>query len=171
MTCFAAIDFETADNQRDSACSVAVVLVQSGKIINQTHHLIRPPRSYFLHTRVHGITWEDCCNEPHFGGIWPTIEQLLKKADFLVAHNAPFDRSVLEACCAAHKIRPPAKDFVCTLKIAREIWRLNPAKLPDVCQYLGIQLKHHDALSDAHACARIAIAAETAGCSLVDFAQ
>jgi DNA polymerase-3 subunit epsilon len=53
--------------------------------------------------------------------------------------------------------------FVCTVQVAREVWDIRPTKLPDVCGHLGLSLKHHSANSDAEACARILIAARTAG--------
>ena len=49
--------------------------------------------------------------------------------------------------------------FLCTVKLARATWNLYPTKLPDVCRHLGLDLDHHDAASDANACARIVVAA------------
>jgi DNA polymerase-3 subunit epsilon len=45
------------------------------------------------------------------------------------------------------------------MQVARQTWGVRPTKLPDVCRFLGIPLKHHDALSDAEAAARIVLAA------------
>ncbi|BDW77150.1 hypothetical protein BFINE_29450 [Bacteroides finegoldii DSM 17565] len=42
MRNFAAIDFETANGKRTSICSVGVVIVKEGKIINKIYRLIRP---------------------------------------------------------------------------------------------------------------------------------
>jgi DNA polymerase-3 subunit epsilon len=171
MTCFAAIDFETADNGRDSACSVAVVLVEGGRIIDQLSALIRPPRRTFLFTHIHGLTWKHCCEQPDFAGIWPQLAPLLARAELLVAHNAPFDKGVLNACCATHGLPNPGKPFACTVRIARAVWNVYPTKLPDVCRHLNIALKHHDALSDAQACAGIALAALRQGVALKPFAR
>ncbi|WP_029008082.1 3'-5' exonuclease [Azospirillum halopraeferens] len=159
MTAFAAIDFETADQGRDSACSVAVVLVENGRITERLQRLIRPPRSRFLFTHIHGLRWEDCCEAPDFAGVWPDLAPLLARATLLVAHNAPFDKGVLHACCTAHRLPTPRHRFACTVQIARAAWGVYPTKLPDVCRHLRIALKHHDALSDASACAEIALAA------------
>ncbi len=159
MTHFAAIDFETADNGRDSACSVGVVRVRDGRIAGTFDRLIRPPRERFIHTPIHGLTWNDVRNSPSFGEMWPDLREFIDGVEFLVAHNAPFDRSVLYACCEAAAIEPPAQEFRCTVQIARASWNLPSASLPSVCEHLGIPLDHHDALSDAKACARIAIQA------------
>jgi DNA polymerase-3 subunit epsilon len=84
---------------------------------------------------------------------------VLDGAAFLAAHNAPFDRRVLAACCAAAGLPAPGMPFRCTVQIARRRWGLKPNDLPSVCRRLGIGLIHHDPASDAEACARIVIAA------------
>jgi hypothetical protein len=48
--CFVALDFETADQGRDSACSIALVRVERQVIVHREHHLIRPPRRNFAFT-------------------------------------------------------------------------------------------------------------------------
>lgn len=159
MTNFAAIDFETADYHSDSACSVGVVHVTGNRIVERYHRLIRPPRRKFVFTYIHGLTWNDVRDSPSFGELWPELQHLLDRADFLVAHNASFDSRVLAACCKRAGIRPPRYKFRCTVSMARNMWKLRSAKLPVVCQHLGIALKHHDALSDAEACAKIAMRA------------
>lgn len=156
---FVAIDFETADYGRDSACAVGLVRVEHGQIVDRTVRLIRPPRPHFIFTYIHGITWPMVVREPAFGEVWPSLVPLLDGVEFLAAHNASFDRSVLSACCAAAGVSAPALEFQCTVRLARQVWNLRPANLPAVCSHLGIALKHHDAGSDAEACARIVIAA------------
>lgn len=159
---FAAIDFETADYGPDSACAVAVVRVRGGRIVARECRLIRPPRREFVFTYIHGITWTDVRNQPSFAGVWPDLAPLLEGVDYVAAHNAPFDRNVLHACCADAGLRPPSLPFTCTVRLARDVWGIYPTKLPDVCRHLGIPLRHHDAASDAEACARIVIAAARA---------
>jgi DNA polymerase III subunit epsilon len=152
---FAAIDFETADYGRDSACAIAVVVVDSGEIIYKGCSFIRPPRSDFVFSYLHGITWEDVAGQPSFKEFWPKLQPLFKDVDFIAAHNASFDRSVLRACCTDCGVAAPESRFLCTMKLARRLWNLYPTKLPDVCRHLNISLHHHDAASDALACAKI----------------
>ncbi|MDE0418096.1 MAG: 3'-5' exonuclease [bacterium] len=159
MSPICAIAFETADPGRDSACAVGAVLVRQGRIADRYQQLIRPPRRSFEFTYVHGLTWADVRDSPAFGDMWPDLRKFVDDAGFLVAHNAGFDRSVLEACCAAADVAPPELAFHCTVQMARRTWNLPSASLPAVCRHLGIPLNHHDALSDAEACARIAIEA------------
>lgn len=166
---FVAIDFETANPQRDSACSVALVRVEGGRVTERHARLIRPlpkglhgsPRDLF-HPRlveIHGIRWNDVRNQQPFREVWMELAPVLEGARFLVAHNAPFDRSVLEQSCQAAGLRAPDLPFVCTVQLTRECWDLPSARLPVVARALGLPLEHHDPLSDATACAHIAIAA------------
>jgi DNA polymerase-3 subunit epsilon len=156
---FVAIDFETADRGSDSACAVALVRVEGLKIVERRACLLRPPRRRFLFTYVHGITWEDVAEVAPFAEAWPELRRLLSGTAFLAAHNAWFDRSVLNACCHAAGLVPPSLPFACTMQLARRTWGIFPAKLPDVCAHLGFPLRHHDPASDAEACARIVIEA------------
>ncbi len=159
MSTFVAIDFETANRSRESACSIGMVRVEQGQIVQREHYLIRPHQPEFEFTYIHGIRWKDVAKEPTFGERWPEIEVVLKGTEFIAAHNASFDRGVLNACCDIYGIQRPQQDFLCTVQLARKTWKLHPTKLPNVCEYLGLELKHHHALSDAEACAQIVIAA------------
>ena len=152
---FLAIDFETADYGRDSACAVGLVRVEDGEITDADSYLIRPPRKGFVFTYIHGITWDDVKAERTFGQLWRAIAPKFDGVDFLAAHNAGFDRGVLQACCTAAGIEPPRVPFRCTMRLARSLWGIRPTTLPDVCRRFQIPLRHHDAASDTLACARI----------------
>jgi len=166
---FTAIDFETADYGADSACALALVHVEGVAIVGRDLFMIRPPRSRFAFTHIHGIAWAHVRGEPSFAEHWPEIAAKLARATFLAAHNASFDRGVLAACCGVAGVAPPALSFHCTVQLARRAWRsrgLTRANLPAVCEHLGISLNHHDPASDAEACARIVIAARREGIGL-----
>ena len=47
MKNFAAIDFETANQQRTSICSVGIVIVRDGEIVDSYYSLIKPEPEYF----------------------------------------------------------------------------------------------------------------------------
>jgi DNA polymerase III subunit epsilon len=154
---FVAIDFETADFGRDSACAVALIRVENGEIIRRVFSLVRPPRRQFTMTRIHGISWHHVADQPTFREVWPRLNPILAGASFLVAHNASFDRSVLDTCCRVGGLQSPTLPFQCTMTLARREWNLRPTRLPDVCAYLNVKLQHHDPRSDAEACAAIMV--------------
>ena len=160
---FVALDFETANRSRDSACSISVVRVEKGRIVKTFSRLIRPPSMEFEFTYIHGITARDVKNAPTYASLHDEILELMDGADFVAAHNASFDRSVMNALCQRWSLAVPKLSWECTVKLARKEWGLHPTKLPDVCRHLGIPLKHHDATSDATACAHIVLAARSLG--------
>ncbi|MEX2647428.1 MAG: 3'-5' exonuclease [Alphaproteobacteria bacterium] len=159
MSRYVAIDFETADHGADSACAVGLALVDGGRVTDTAYHLIRPPRRRFAFTYIHGLTWDDVADAPTFAELWPRIADFLARGQAFAAHNASFDRTVLRACCAAAGVAIPRKPFVCTVRLARAAWNVRPTRLPDVCRHLAIALDHHNAASDARACAEILAAA------------
>ena len=160
---FCAIDFETANYPRASACAVALVRVRSGKIDDTLYSLIMPPEEMPIlrsFTAIHGISMKDVAGAPDFAALWPAMERFIGD-DFLVAHNAPFDRGVLAACFDYYQIDFPVPRFECTVVASRRSWpSLANHKLNTVSEHLGIELDHHQALSDAVACARIYIEAK-----------
>ncbi len=156
---FLAIDFETADFGRDSACAVGLVRVRDGVIVKRDYFLIRPPRREFVFSYLHGISWDDVKEQPSFRELWPSIAPLFSGIDFFVAHNASFDEGVLHACCRSSGIVVPEIPFQCTMLLARRLWNIHPTTLPNVCRYFDIPLNHHNAASDTEACAEIMIRA------------
>lgn len=166
MITFVAIDFETADTGKDSACAIGLVKVRGNAVAGEAYHLIRPPRPSMVFEYLHGISWSQVADKPTFHELWPELEAFMRDANFLVAHNAPFDRSVLTACCEKHALVPPQIPFLCTVKLARQVWRIYPTKLPNVCSHLNIPLNHHHAASDSLACAEIVIRAASGGADL-----
>jgi DNA polymerase-3 subunit epsilon len=163
-----AIDFETAEYAAESACAVALVAVVDGKISAKKSALIRPPRSKFVFSRIHGITWDDVKNGPDFDEVWAAFGHVHADADFFVAHNASFDKRVLDACLTRARKKKSSVPFACTMKVARRQWDIRPTSLPHVCSKLKISLKHHDAESDALASASIAMRAINEGFSIAD---
>ncbi len=159
---FCAIDFETACPQRASACAVALVKVRDGKLVDQYYTLIKPPYGMEIlpnFTSIHGIRVRDVAYSPTFADAWPLMRDFIG-SDYLVAHNSSFDKSVLKYCLAYYDIDFPLPSFSCTVQCARKAWpMLMNHKLDTVSRYLGIQLKHHEALSDSLACAKIYLAA------------
>ncbi len=152
-----ALDFETADHGADSACAVGLAKVRNGEVVDTFYSLIRPPRRRILFSWVHGITWEQVRNSPAFVELWPQLATFLADTESLVAHNAPFDRRVLYACCEAAQIQPPGLPFICTLREARRRLALPSYKLNVLCEHCGIPLRHHHAGADALAAARLFI--------------
>ena len=161
MTDFAAIDFETANEQRSSVCSVGVVIVRGGEIVDRFYSLIHPEPEYYqwFCQRVHGLSEEDTEDAPVFPYVWEKIATLIEGLP-LVAHNSPFDEGCLKEVFRVYRMDYPDYRFLDTLAVSRRVYgrRLPDHQLQTVAAACGYDLtRHHHALADAEACAYIAM--------------
>lgn len=159
---FVALDVETANRQRGSICAIGLAVVRCGTITETYSWLCRPPEplNYFdpYNICVHGIRPQDVIEQP------PFRERLSQALDIIcdrpvIAHNAAFDISALRHSCDADELMWPSMTYGCTLVWSRRELDLINYRLPLVAGELGIPFRrHHDALEDATACARILLA-------------
>ncbi len=161
MTDFAAIDFETANRERTSVCSVGVVVMRGGEIVDTFYSLIRPRPNYYsaFTTAVHGLTYHDTVEAPDFAAVWGEVAPRIEGLP-LVAHNAPFDAGCLRAALELYGLPWPGYEFHCTCSASRRRFgrQLPNPQLHTVSAACGFDLRrHHHALADAEACARIAM--------------
>ena len=160
MKDFAAIDFETANYSHTSVCSVGIVIVKNGEIVDTFYSLIKPEPNYYNYwcTQVHGLTHKDTDSAPLFPDVWKQIEPKIQGLP-LVAHNKAFDESCLRAVFRCYQMDYPEYSFFCTCIASRRHFgkSLPNHQLHVVAEACGFQLKnHHHALADAEACAWIA---------------
>ena len=161
MNDFAAIDFETANECRSSVCSVGVVIVRDGRIVDSFYSLIRPEPDYhqWFCQQVHGLTAEDTNKAPVFPYVWEKIAPMIEGLP-LVAHNSHFDEGCLKAVHQVYQMDYPDYTFYDTCAASRKHFgqHLPDHQLQTVAAACGYDLKlHHHALADAEACAHIAI--------------
>ena len=150
MDSFTAIDFETAQGYRWSICQVGLVRVENGIITKELDILVQPPDNYYWtnFTAIHGISAKDTVSSPTFNLIWDKIAPYIVSQN-VIAHNGfGFDFPVLNKTLEYYGIMPPEYNKFCTYKIYRD-------NLASLCSKYGISLNHHDALSDAKACAEL----------------
>lgn len=155
------IDFETASSAYYSACSIGIVLIRDGIIVDKLHYLIQPPENYFEKTNIelHGITPEQTINTHIFPEVWENIKTFFDGSSYIAAHNANFDMTVLKATLDYYNIQQPDFLFMCSIPISglniptgENIERTLEAR----CAYYDIPLPaHHNALCDAEACANL----------------
>lgn len=156
---FVAIDFETATQHMHSACAVGIVTVEHGEITEEYHTMIRPPENYYHYTniRIHGIDGRQTWDKGTFADYYPEIYERLA-GKIVVAHNEAFDRSVLKSCIGHYNLSAKGlllhREWECTVKRSRSLGYY-PNKLSDCCARHNIDLQHHEALSDARACAKL----------------
>ncbi len=154
-----ALDFETANEQRASACAVGIARVSAGRVVDRRSWLVRPAELRFsgINVSIHGITEDDVRGAPTFDRLWPELKPILSQGT-VIAHNAGFDMSVLRHTLNLYRIPFPPIRYLCTVTLSRLTWpRLSNHKLNTVADHLGLSLKHHDAEDDAVACAGISL--------------
>lgn len=160
MKDFAAIDFETANSERTSVCSVGVVVVRNGEITERFYSLIQPEPNYYNYrcSQVHGLCREDTDDAPVFPEVWERIEPLIEGLP-LVAHNRAFDENCLKSVFACYQMTYPDYEFYCTLHASRLVLPgLDNHRLHTVARACGYcPENHHHALADAETCAAIAL--------------
>ena len=162
---FTAIDFETANRSLASACALGVVRVRDGQVVDTRYSLIRPPAGHDAfeagNIRIHGIRPADVRNAPTFDRLWQWLCENIAADDpdaTLVAHNAVFDTGVIRAANAACGGEPRPWDYTCTLRLSRAAYTLRSYALPSASRAAGAEVQdHHNALSDALACAGIVL--------------
>ena len=153
------LDFETASERRDSACQLGLVRVERGLVVARRCWLIKPPENRFTFTYLHGIDALTVAQAPSFAQVWRELAPYVA-GNVLAAHNASFDMGVLRATLGCYGIQTPAFSYLDSQQVARRMWpQLPNHKLNTVADYLGLELVHHDAASDAEACAGILLAA------------
>lgn len=161
MINFTAIDFETANGFRGSACAIGAIKVRNGAVAATHYSLLQPPAGYDRfdprNVAIHGITPDDVATAPGFAAHFPHLQDFVG-GDVLVAHNAGFDIGVIESGLEVSQLPIPRLDFACTLSLSRKNYQLASHALPSAAAEAGFILdNHHNALEDAKAAAAIVV--------------
>lgn len=154
-----ALDFETATSERSSACSLGIAVIEGDAVTDSVGWLIQPPYNVYdgRNISVHRITPSMTEDAPTFADVYPELLRYLE-GQRIIAHWAAFDVSVLRAAIGLYHLPMPATRYVCSCRMAQRAFpALHNHQLPTVCEHCGIALEHHDAVSDAHAAALVAL--------------
>lgn len=158
---FTAVDFETANFRRGSACAIGLVRVEDGVIVDEYYSLLKPDPFEFnyINTGIHGIKADDCANAKSFNQIWEDIRPWLDD-QIVVAHQYHFEKSVFRELFSSYNISCSIKNYLCTCRFSEAFFYQEKSfQLPHLCYSLfGKVIDHHHALEDARACAEVAIA-------------
>jgi len=157
---FVTIDFETAKYSRESACSVGLVKYLDGKPAETYYSLIRPPKLYIRpdFTEIHGLTVDDVKDAPTFIELWDSAIKPFIGNFPLVAHNAPFDMSVLWAVLEWYGLEIPGLSYFCTRSLAHRTWPgLESYALTSLAENFKIHYNAHNALDDAMTCGKLVL--------------
>jgi DNA polymerase-3 subunit epsilon len=159
---FTAIDFETASPERSSVCAVGLARVRDGIVTATMSFLVKPPTGLdsfsFHNVEKHGITADTVSDAAEWPDAFAAVAKFVGD-DPLVAHNAPFDRSVMYSACDWFDLDRPENNWHDTIPLARRTLTLASYSLPFVARELGLaERDHHDAGQDAIQAALVALA-------------
>lgn len=155
-----AIDFETASEERGSACSVGLAWIEAGEVVRVEERLIRPQTMRFspFNIQIHGIRPEDVEDAPEFPEVMDEFADDFAGAT-MIAHNAAFDFSVWRSALDNYRQPYPELSYLCSVKMAQRLWPdLGSHRLNSLAAHLGISFMHHNAADDARVCALATIA-------------
>lgn len=156
---FVAIDFETANEARASACAVGVAVIRGCEVVASGSSLINSETSFSPYNKmIHGLDEADVAAAPTFPELWPDLSRLLS-GQLVVAHHAPFDVSVLRATAARYSLPGPEFAIYCSRRLAKATWpKAESYSLGWLAPAVGIEFDHHVAGEDAIACGLLATA-------------
>ncbi len=158
----AGLDFETANGKRGSICAVGCAMLEDGAVTERREWLVCPHKGYRWmrpdFTKIHGLSYWDVCDCMEFPAVWPELQRMLLEADCVVIHNAPFDLGHLRCVLALYELPSVEFDYVDSLDLSRRLFPdMESHSLDAMAGRFGISFRHHDALEDAEACARIIV--------------
>ena len=166
-----AFDVETPNCANDRISAIGVTVVEDGAIRAEYDTLVDPQARFDrFNMALTGITPDLVAGKPTFPELWRRLGPLMD-GGLLVAHNAPFDLSVLAKCLRDYHITwRPTVPYLCTCQMSRRLLpQLPNHKLDTLCRYLDLELDHHHAGSDSRACGEILLHCLAAGDSVEPF--
>lgn len=154
---FVSIDFETPNSKHDSICSLGITVVENNCIVSCENYLVNPEASFSaFNTKLHGISRADVKDAPTFPIVWDKIKKYFNRYP-VVAHNAAFEKRVLEKLFKRYDIISPIITFYCTQRIAEfNFGDLGHFTLDFLCEKFNVKLQnHHCSKDDSRAAAEL----------------
>ena len=160
---FVAIDLETANADMSSICQIGIARF-NGAILEEEWKTYVDPEDYFdaVNVSIHGIDETVVAGAPTFRKVVNTVNGML--GNRVVVTHTHFDRVALHQATRKYQTQQPQCTWLDSAMVARRAWQecaYSGYGLGNVCKLIGYEFKHHDALEDAKAAAKILLAAMT----------
>jgi DNA polymerase-3 subunit epsilon len=158
---FVAIDVETANADMASICQIGVAKYNNGILVEEWSSLVNPEDYFdFINIDIHGITEEDVEGKPTFPEIFNQLGSLLN--DAICVSHTHFDRVSISRALTKYGLPNYDTTWLDSARVARRTWEefaWGGYGLANICNKIGYQFKHHDALEDAKASGHVLLAA------------
>lgn len=154
---FITLDFETANHDANSACALGIVCVRGLSVVDSEYYLIKPPTDNFeiYNTNIHGITYDDVKNCNDFTYLYDDLIGYILNSRYVISHNASFDMNVLGGCVDFYALDQPEFIYLDSIDVTAPM-RDCKNSLAACADFFDVKVEeHHNALSDAMACAEI----------------
>lgn len=158
---FTSVDFEKANNDSCSVCSIGISVFENGCLLFSENYLVQPPGNEYLplHTSIHGITAQDTCTAPHFPMVWNSISKHIEN-QWVIAHNGcTVEFPILESLFNFYEMDRPDFKSICTLQLSQQLFPyLNNHKLSTLAELFNLEFSenlHHNSQYDAEVCGLI----------------
>ncbi len=173
---FLVLDVETANINRASICQIGIATFEDGRLVEQWGKLLNPEDDFdeFNVRAIHGITPEMVADAPTYPAVAESIARRLRGQ--IVVTHMPFDRTALAQVADKYDVPLIECTWLDSARVAQRAWPDRFAQsgygLQEVCKFLQIAFKHHDAAEDARAAGEITLRAmEATGLDLRGWLQ
>jgi DNA polymerase-3 subunit epsilon len=158
---FSAIDVETANPCMGSICQIGIARFEGGQLVEEWVTLV-DPEDYFddVNVSIHGIGPSMVRGKPKLPDVADNLRRLLEST-VSVCHTH-YDRIALTRAFAKYGLQPISTSWLDSARVVRRTWTDLAYKgygLANVCNRIGYEFKHHDALEDAKAAGYVLLAA------------
>lgn len=156
---FVVIDVETACSRVSSICQIGIVGFRGGREVFAYETLVDPCDEFAsFNIGIHGITPSHVAGQPTFADIHGVVAGHLG-GRITVAHSG-FDKGALAAACRIGEHAVIEANWLDSVRVAKQAWpQLASHRLNVLSRFLGIEHRHHDALSDARAAGMVIVRA------------
>lgn len=158
---FVAIDVETANSDLSSICQIGIAKFSNGELIDEWSSLI-DPEDYFslMNVSIHGITEKDVKGSPKLPEVRSTLQAYMDSR-VCVSHTH-FDRVAISQAFSKYGMVPLGAIWLDSARVTRRTWKQfawSGYGLSSVCEHIGYEFNHHDALEDAKAAGQVLLTA------------
>lgn len=158
---FIAIDVETANADMASICQIGIAKFKDGVLVEEWSSLVDPEDYFdFINIDIHGISKKDVIGAPTFSEVVGELSRFL--SDSICVSHTHFDRVSIGRALDKYSLKPIETAWLDSARVARRTWEECAWRgygLSKVCEIIGYEFKHHDALEDAKASGQVLIAA------------
>ncbi len=148
---YIALDIENPNRRGNSICSIGIIMVKNGQVVDKIYSLINPEDRFDRkNIEITGISDEMVISAPNLVEYWKEIGHLLEEYT-IVGHNIQYDLNVISKSLDRYNLPIPSFKYVCTYSTSKFLLSEQSYALGYLCNNIGYIYNQHNALEDAQA--------------------